>query len=536
MKISFPILFFNAIFVFLFNLPLTVIAPFFLTFGIEKSYKENNYDKLKKQINKFPIITTILIAIQGFMYCLLIGIAGYFKYPDKYTSFLDIFAFIITISYSYQIIPSYFNYLLISDLMIKMRVFLFKEKGLIFDTENKKIWKQLLISLIIIGVLPVFSIIVNLFSNGFFTHLNSTTGGFLAELLIVFISITLTVIFVARSFTLPISNLVEATTMLQEGNIGHKTPVIVGNEIGDLTLHFNKMTEGLKDRELIKDVFGKMVDPSVRDHILHGNINLGGVLTSASVLFSDIRNFTGISENMKPEQVVSFLNNYFDRMSTTIKQGRGFVNKFIGDALMVVFGVPIEYTKHADESVMTAIRMQRELKELNRLFAEKSFPTLKAGIGIHTGELVAGNIGSSNRMEYTVIGDTVNLSSRLEGLTKLVDAAIVCSSSTLNSLSGDSNYKHRFLLKIKVKGRKQPVSVYEILDGYDENEISLRIKSSNCLEKPLSDFYNKKFNSAYEKLLSLKEIYPEDRLIDYYISQSISLKTAVLPDDWDSIE
>ncbi len=536
LKVSVPALISNAVFIILFNLPLTVIAPYVLMLRIQKSYIDNNDELLKKRINRLSLISTLLIIFQGFLYCLLISIAGYFKYPEKYNSVLEVMAFIITISYTYQIIPAYFNHLLISDMTIKMRLFLFTKNNIIFKSENKRIWKQILVSLVIVGVMPVFSIIINLLSNGYFRSLNSTKGGFLAELIIMFISIILTVVFVTRSFTLPINNLVESTRKLQEGNIDLKSPVIVGNEIGDLTIHFNNMTEGLKDRELIKDVFGKMVDPLVRDHIMHGNIKLGGVLTDATILFSDIRNFTGISEKMSPESVVAMLNEYFDMMSSTITHGKGFVNKFIGDALMVVFGVPLEYKQHADESIKTAIQMQLELKKLNTGLKINKFSLLETGIGIHTGELVAGNIGSSNRMEYTVIGDTVNLSSRLEGLTKLVGAQIVCSSNTIQSLNDPNNYKYRFILKIKVKGRKQSVIVYEILNAYDDDIIETKIKISELLRKPIEQFYNKEFESALEGFIETKIIFNDEKLIDYYMLQCNILKSVSISDDWDSIE
>jgi adenylate cyclase len=185
-----------------------------------------------------------------------------------------------------------------------------------------------------------------------------------------------------------------------------------------------------------------------------------------TILFTDIRSFTTISERMDPQQLVGLLNEYFTEMVSIVMQEDGVVDKYIGDAIMAVFGAPVSKPQDAVHAVRAAVRMRGALEELNVRLIARGIPALRTGIGIHTGEVVAGNIGSDKRMEYTVIGDPVNVASRLETSTKDLGVNVLISQDTFE-LTKDV-IETRPVREIIVKGRGQPVMTYEVLGLKDE--------------------------------------------------------------------
>jgi adenylate cyclase len=241
----------------------------------------------------------------------------------------------------------------------------------------------------------------------------------------------------------------------------HVEAVHTGDELEDLASGFNTMVDGLKERDKLRTTFGKYMTEAVMDHLLGGKVSLGGESLKVTILFTDIRSFTSISERMDPQQLVGLLNEYFTEMVGIVMQEDGVVDKYIGDAIMAVFGAPVPKEDDAVHAVRAAVRMRRALLELNERLEARGLPRLRTGIGIHTGEVVAGNIGSEKRMEYTVIGDAVNLASRLETSTKDVGVNVLISEDTY------ALTKHvvevRAVKEITVKGRKAPVMTYEVL-------------------------------------------------------------------------
>jgi adenylate cyclase len=194
--------------------------------------------------------------------------------------------------------------------------------------------------------------------------------------------------------------------------------------------------------------------------------DLGGEKTTVTVLFSDIRNFTTISERLDAHEVVEFLNRYFERICEIILAQGGTIDKFIGDAVMVQFGAPVPYPDHAARALRTALSMRGAAVEfrhwMSERFADRNLPDFNIGIGIHTGEAIAGNVGSSFRMEYTVIGDTVNLASRLESATKNLGCVIVTSSETVRAAGNIVRTGLHDV--IHVKGRETPVEIFEVVN------------------------------------------------------------------------
>ncbi len=231
---------------------------------------------------------------------------------------------------------------------------------------------------------------------------------------------------------------------------------------GQLCSDFNGMVEGLRQREMLRETFGRYVSSQVAEEILSGRLELGGELRTATVLFSDIRGFTRMSEHLSPEEVVGFLNRYLDIMVDCVFDHGGVLDKFIGDSIMAVFGAPVSKGEAEDAraAVACAVEMSQRLDTLNAERATEDQPPIEIGIGVHTGPLVAGNIGSQKFMEYTVIGDTVNLSSRIEGMTKQLGRRILVSDTTAK-LAGEG-FDLKAIDTMEVRGREAPVRVYSV--------------------------------------------------------------------------
>ena len=221
------------------------------------------------------------------------------------------------------------------------------------------------------------------------------------------------------------------------------------------------VVEGREKRK-VKRLFSRYVAPDVYRQLLEdpARARLGGQRREMSVLFSDIRGFTTVSERGQPEDIVSQLNEYFSRMVDVLFAHKGTLDKFVGDMVMALYGAPIEDEQHADHAVTSAVAMVEELRLLNARWAAEGRPQLDIGIGINSGEMVAGNIGSDTIMSYTVIGDQVNLGARLESLNKEYGTRIIISESTRQRLKG--RYDIRPLGDVIVKGKTQPVAIFEV--------------------------------------------------------------------------
>jgi adenylate cyclase len=241
----------------------------------------------------------------------------------------------------------------------------------------------------------------------------------------------------------------------------HVDALKTGDELEALAAGFNTMVDGLRERDKLKTTMGKYMTSAVMEHLLSGKVHLGGETLTVTILFSDIRSFTTISEKMNAQELVALLNEYFTEMVGIVMDSGGVVDKYIGDAVMAVFGAPVPKSEDPVNAVTAAVRMRQALWKLNISLAARGLQTLRTGIGIHTGEVVAGNIGSERRMEYTVIGDAVNLASRLESNTKDLGVNVLISEDTWNLVK--HAIEARPVREITVKGRKQPVMTYEVL-------------------------------------------------------------------------
>ncbi len=235
-----------------------------------------------------------------------------------------------------------------------------------------------------------------------------------------------------------------------------------GDEVGELMAAVNGMLVGLEEREFIKDAFSRYVTRQVSDVVIQGGLELGGELRQLTILMADIRGFTPLSERLRPRQVVKLLNRYFTEMVEACMAHGGLIDKFIGDGLMVVFGAPARLPP--EESALAAARaaleMKRRLVRLNERLVEDGLPALQTGVGIHCGEAIAGNIGSPRRLNYTVIGDSVNVAARLETACKELSHEIVIS-ETMRTLLGARAIVGEGAM-VNLKGKSKPARVFAL--------------------------------------------------------------------------
>jgi adenylate cyclase len=253
---------------------------------------------------------------------------------------------------------------------------------------------------------------------------------------------------------------------VRHGDLNVAMPVTSNDELGQLAEGFNAMVEGLQKEQVIRHLFSVYVTPEVAEHAIEYGAELGGQLTKATVLFSDIRDFTALGERMPPDDLITMLNRYLQTMTDVVNAHGGIVNKFGGDSLLVVFGTPLNPTPdHRQRAVQTARDMMRALQVFNAKQEKYQEPTLAIGIGIATGPVVAGNVGGQERLEYTVIGDPVNLASRLEGLTKTTEAKVLIDGPTAAALNSSDRIP---VGDIDVRGKHEPVPVYTLISTQAE--------------------------------------------------------------------
>lgn len=286
-----------------------------------------------------------------------------------------------------------------------------------------------------------------------------------------------------------------------------------------------------RQKKQIRSAFSKYLDPNVVEQVTADpdRLSLGGERLELSVLFSDIRGFTSISEGLSPDSLVALLNEYLTDMTKIVMHNKGLLDKYIGDAVMAVFGAPFPYPEHAVEACHTALEMQRQLAVLNHSLEKRDLPRLAIGVGINTGGMVAGNMGSQERFDYTVMGDNVNLASRLEGLTKVYGVGIIISRFTQEQVN--VQFWTRTLDLVRVKGKSEAVEIFELLAPIQEPQpLDFMADYLEMVE----DYRSGRFVQGLEKARVLAGNQPEDKPTALYLER-LEILAADPPEQWEGV-
>lgn len=299
---------------------------------------------------------------------------------------------------------------------------------------------------------------------------------------------------------------------------------------------YKYFTEERKKREL-KGTFEKYVSPSIVNEILKDpeNINLGGKKMDLTVMFSDVRGFTTISEKLDPSALSDLLNSYLTPMTEIVFQTKGTLDKYMGDAIMAFWGAPIHFDDHANWACRCALKSLEKLKELQAQYRTKGLPEIDIGIGLNTGEMSVGNMGSETVRSYTIMGDSVNLGSRLEGINKQYGTRIIISEFTRKAIS--DQFITREMDWVRVKGKKLPVRIFELI-----TEIKTGQDLNSDLQKILElwnlafeNYHKKDFQKALENFKKCLEVWPEDSASLLYIERCQEYTQEPPPEDWDGV-
>jgi adenylate cyclase len=273
---------------------------------------------------------------------------------------------------------------------------------------------------------------------------------------------TFVALWIARGLSRPVLQLAAHTRHVAAGDYTRRLELDRADELGQLAMAFNDMSAGLEERDRVRDLLDKNVSPEVAAQLLRDGATLGGEERPVTILFADLRGFTGLSEQLTPRELIALLNRYLDRMSNEIERQGGIIDKFIGDGIMALFGAPVAQADAPDRAVAAARGMERALANLNAELAREGRPPLGIGMGINTAQVVAGNMGSHRRLNYSVIGDGVNVAARVESLTRTPEyqTNIIISAATFAALR-DKSFT-RSLGHAVVKGRAEPVEIFAV--------------------------------------------------------------------------
>ena len=295
-----------------------------------------------------------------------------------------------------------------------------------------------------------------------------------------------------------------------------------------------------KEKNKIRKMFSQYVSPAALTAMVDNYENYAqagnGSKEVITVLFSDVRGFTTLSETLPPEQVVEILNYYFTKMTEAVHNHNGTIDKFIGDAIMAIWGAPIHSDTHAIDAVNAAMEMMQKLKDVNAWLEEKNLPPLKIGIGVNTGDAILGSVGSEQKADYTVIGDTVNLASRLEGVTKQYDCDIIVSDSTKNALK--DRVPCQVIDMIKVKGKTQAIKIYSPIIAQDETQTETQSACTktyelHCLSELSHEAFSHYVNKRWDLAINAYRKIPNENLRQKFIHRCESFRTSPPPQDWD---
>jgi len=290
----------------------------------------------------------------------------------------------------------------------------------------------------------------------------------------------------------------------------------------------------LYNRNQVKGAFQQYVSTAVVEEMLKHpeKLHLGGERKFLTVLFSDIRGFTSISEQMESQELVGFLNEYLTAMTETVMKYDGTLDKYMGDAIMAIYGAPIQQDDHAHRACATALDMITRLHELQQRWQSQGKPPLNIGIGMNSGLMTVGNMGSEKRFDYTVMGDHVNLGSRLEGTNKQYGTNIMISEYTYQQVHAE--FIVRELDLVRVKGKAEPVRIYELV-GRTGQVDSQTLEQIAEFEQGLEAYRKMHWEIAIEKFTRVLDVDPEDTPTQLYLQRCQTYQEEPPPENWDGV-
>jgi class 3 adenylate cyclase len=395
------------------------------------------------------------------LYCFAAFYSGVFSPKDANMESIDLTVRLLALpwySFVYAANYAFCVYFLVDDVVARFRAREGAALGLVVPPLNSRLEVKLGAIFFVLAFLPatLVGLDLSLFADLRRVQGLTPTQTIALDMVASLFTISISLAFAARSILRPVALLDRAQQAVGQGELDARVPVVSNDEIGRLTASFNSMVAGLRERELIRDAFGRYLNPALVGQLISGGGKLESRMLEATVMFTDITGFTAISEKLSPDDTVKLLNDYFAVVNEAIHAEGGYINNFIGDAVVAVFNVPAPQPDHAARAIRAARAIQAALS--SRIFAHGG--ALPTRIGINTGTVCAGLVGSADRMGYTVYGDAVNVAARVEVLNKELGTAILLTETTV-ALAPECG---PFVVQgvANIRGRSEGVEVFSV--------------------------------------------------------------------------
>lgn len=407
-----------------------------------------SFDSIQRRLTQLPLLSAARVGAMAFLaWTFRLSLPWWTDSALPPPTVLDFVVATLVLTIFYFT----FTYFVVSDYLATLCSFIFERYGKNLDLFFGSYRQKLMVALLVISIGPLAAILADLYSyEGEQLHFE-----ILVDVASAAMGVALSAFFIMRSFLRPLRTLSNAMGEVASGNLDVRVAVTSNDEAGEVTTRFNAMVEGLREREHIRETFGRYVDESVAATILERQGEARGEIGEATILFTDIAGFTTIAEFLGPSELVAVLNEYLETVLEPIRRNGGVVNTFIGDGLFASFNMPLACADHACAAVQAAIDIQRAVGD--RTFGDYGV-ALATRIGISTGPVIGGSVGAGQRMSYTLLGDTVNLAARLEALNKEHGTRILVSQSTRDACGG--RFAFASLGTVAVRGRSEQIAVF----------------------------------------------------------------------------
>ncbi len=421
---------------------------------------ETGFEKAARRIHKLALYSAVWAAFLIFCVMFIAFIVLDALCPGCDTGIMA--PFYISMMVLFCTFVSILIYFLVDDFSAQLKIEIFHRFNQTILPVGGRLIYKFIAAFVSVALVPGALAALEIFAFGEVRKLQGITlnQAFLFDIIVIIIMAGSSFYFIQKNLSRPIESLYSSMEKAGKGDLDVKTPILTDDEIGGLASGFNQMVEELRERDLIKETFGKYVPRTVAKAILENKGEFDPQHRLATILYADIKDFTKICENLSPSGVVYLLNEYFSLIVDIIYSHNGVVNQFQGDAVLVTFNVPIEDDNHAREAIATAVDIQQALSGHQFCHGD----TITTRIGINSGNVVAGAVGADNRLNYTVHGDAVNTAARLESLNKDFGTLILVSDFTKDIVDSTGEDEFNFLPKgdLTIRGKSESVKVYEV--------------------------------------------------------------------------